>query len=103
MVYIRETPFDEDIKEVYEDIDDNNNRCVVIKVENSNIFEYWFPIMDGESYHDSYKILSPIHMTVIEIDPENDDRTEYPGTSDVTVPKSVAEKAEEFVGLQIPP
>lgn len=103
MVYIKETQFNENIMEVYEDTDENNNRCVVIRVENSNIFEYWFPIMDGESYHNSDKILSSIHMKVVEIDSDNNNRTEYPGTSDVTVPKCVAEKAEEYSGLHIPP
>jgi hypothetical protein len=79
----------------------DENRGVVVET-NEGYFEYWFPVKNALEYIDEKEILAmDSDMKIVE-ENNTDEETQYDGSSSLTIPKSVAERAENLSGLKIP-
>jgi hypothetical protein len=99
MVYVKEDTT-ETVTNAFETKRDGLNG-VVVKTDDG-YFEYWFPIKDAPDYIDSEKVLSAFSDMTITEAPGEENETQHDGTSNLTIPQSVVEKAEEVTGYHLP-
>lgn len=104
MVYIKEAGHEINIEKIKETTR-NGNEGILITV-NDGYFEYWFPIVEAPDYmkgHDKMLgINGKSYSLEIKEAPGQENETTHDGSSPLTIPQKVADKAEQHTGLQFP-